>query len=324
MMPAGHLTLLYRGPLRSCNYACPYCPFAKVREDRVAAAEDAAALARFLAWVEEATIPLSVFFTPYGEALHHHRYRDAVIRLSGVVHHVAAQTNLAGSVGWLAEARTDRIGLWATYHPGQVSRERFLARCAGLDRLGVAYSVGMVGLRGHVAEIETMRACLPPAVHLWVNPYSDRGGAVPAGYYDPATLARLRVVDPLFEVGLIRFASRGRRCGAGEAAITVAGDGTVRRCHFLAAPLGNLYTDDLADLLRPRPCPRAVCDCHLGYVWLGELGAERVYGEGVLARVPLGPEWADPRVYLARARSLALRLPVETGRSPSGSADETG
>ena len=29
-----NFSILYRGPLASCNYDCPYCPFAKRRDSR--------------------------------------------------------------------------------------------------------------------------------------------------------------------------------------------------------------------------------------------------------------------------------------------------
>ncbi len=117
------LTLLYRGPLSSCNYSCGYCPFAKHAESPAEAAADTAALERFVAWVQAYPDPISVFFTPVGgEALHRARYRAAVIRLSRLpqVRRVAIQTNLAGSPpDWLAEARTDRVGIWATITPAR-------------------------------------------------------------------------------------------------------------------------------------------------------------------------------------------------------------
>lgn len=46
------LTVLYRGPLSSCNYGCAYCPFAKHHESDAEHAVDAAALERFLGWAE--------------------------------------------------------------------------------------------------------------------------------------------------------------------------------------------------------------------------------------------------------------------------------
>ena len=45
------LTILYRGPLASCNYDCAYCPFAKRRESAAELAADRRALERFVDWV---------------------------------------------------------------------------------------------------------------------------------------------------------------------------------------------------------------------------------------------------------------------------------
>ena len=41
------LTILYRGPLSSCNYGCEYCPFAKRHETNEEHAHDGAMLKRF-------------------------------------------------------------------------------------------------------------------------------------------------------------------------------------------------------------------------------------------------------------------------------------
>lgn len=299
-----HLSVLYRGPLSSCNYACGYCPFAKHVESPEEHRADAQALARFLAWAADQAFALSVLFTPWGEALVRPRYQEAVTRLSHLpqLRQVAIQTNLSGHLAWLEGAGRDKVGLWATYHPGEVTREQFLGRCAELDRLGVRYSVGVVGRRSHLGEIEALRSALRPEVYLWVNAFK-----VGPGYYTPEDLARLRAVDPLFEVNTRRYPSRGQACGAGESAISVDGDGTVRRCHFIARPLGNLYAQPVAELLRPRPCSRPTCECHIGYVHLPALGAEEMYGPGLLARIPEGPAWAEPSAYLARAAQLMPR-----------------
>ena len=47
-MSAPSLSVLYRGPLSSCNYGCTYCPFAKHHETDAEHAVDARALERFL------------------------------------------------------------------------------------------------------------------------------------------------------------------------------------------------------------------------------------------------------------------------------------
>ena len=104
-------------------------------------------------------------------------------------------------------------------------------------------------------------------------------------------LDRFSAIDPLFAFNTERHPSRGRACRAGESAISVDGDGTVRRCHFISEPLGNLYRDDLDALLRPRTCTNETCDCHIGYVHLAHLGLDRVFGDGILERIPAQPIW---------------------------------
>src|SRR5262245_63951344 len=93
-----NVSILYRGPLSSCNYDCHYCPFAKRRESAAELAVDREALARFCNWVRNRTEDqLAVFFTPWGEALVRHWYRDAIATLSYMpnVRKVAVQTNLS-------------------------------------------------------------------------------------------------------------------------------------------------------------------------------------------------------------------------------------
>ena len=66
------------------------------------------------------------------------------------------------------------------------------------------------------------------------------------------------------------------------------GDGTVRRCHFIREPLGNLYAPDFERCLAERPCTNDTCGCHIGYVHLDRLGLYETFGDGVLERVPVG------------------------------------
>jgi hypothetical protein len=291
-MTEGSLSILYRGPLASCNYDCPYCPFAKRRDPPAALRADRAALARFVDWV--ARNPdrdrISVLFTPWGEGLSRRWYRDALVELSHLSHvdRVAIQTNLAGRLEFLADADLSRVALWATYHPGQVTRAAFVRRCSTLDRFGVRYSVGVVGLPEHLDEARAMRAALPPPVYLWVN-------AADGHTYDASAEAEWTGVDPLFGYSVRPHASAGRGCRTGESVISVSGDGTVRRCHFVPTPLGNLYDGSYRAALRPRPCPNDSCDCHIGYVHLESLPLYDVFAGGVLERIPADPTWGVPR-----------------------------
>ena len=292
------LTLLYRGSLISCNYGCDYCPFAKRRETRAEMRRDQREVERFVAWARGSARRLRILFTPWGEGLVRPWYQRALAELSRLeqVERVAIQTNLACGLGWTEGADRGALALWATYHPTQVTRERFVARCQELDRRGVRYSVGIVGLREHLEDMEALRAELRPEVYLWVNAYKRE----PA-YYGESELARIRAVDPLFDVNNLRHPSRGKACRAGWSKLTVDGEGTLRRCHFVKEPLGNLYAGDLERLLARRPCPNATCGCYIGYVHLDELELYAVYGAGVLERIPAEPLWQRPRAPLPLA-----------------------
>ena len=278
------LTILYRGLLKSCNYGCLYCPFAKssARADELAA--DQAALARFVTWAcQQAMDPLSVFFTPAGEALIHPGYQRAIATLTQAprIRKVAIQTNLSFPVDWLEGCDRHRLGLWCTFHPSQECRSAFVSRCRQLSRMGVRYSVGAVGVRENLDEIERLRADLPSDVYLWVNAYKRVDG-----YYAAGEVRRLTAIDPLFRFSCARHASRGRSCQCGQSVVSVDGHGTVRRCHFIPEPLGNLYCDPVDQMLLAQPCPNAVCGCHIGYVHLDYLRLADVFGGGLLERIP--------------------------------------
>lgn len=291
--PGETLTVLYRGPLASCNYDCPYCPFAKRVDPPELLRADRADLARFVDWALTNTAghTLSILFTPWGEGLTRSWYREAMVALSHAPHveRVVIQTNLAARLDFTADADHDTLALWATYHPGEVSRDRFLAQCATLTERRIRYSVGIVGLPEHLDEARAMRAALPEDVYLWVN-------AADGHVYSAAEEAQWTDIDPLFGYSVRPHASAGSECHAGETAISVRGDGEVRRCQFLDArletPLGNLYDDSYRAALRPRTCPKTWCDCHIGYVHLKPLRLYDVFAGGILERIPA--HWKRP------------------------------
>ncbi|GAQ60191.1 STM4011 family radical SAM protein [Streptomyces scabiei] len=276
------LTILYRGPLASCDYDCPYCPFAKRRDSPDRLRADRAALDRFTTWAREQTGDrLSVLFTPWGEGLTRSWYREALVALSHEPHidRVAIQTNLSCRTEWLDRADRDTVALWCTYHPGQTPYERFLDKTRRLAGMGIRFSVGVVGLPEHLEHARRLRGELPEEVYLWVNAaeghtYTDEEAAVWTG------------LDPLFPFSRHPHRSAGRACRTGSTVVSVDGEGTVRRCHFVKAELGNLYDGSFRAALAPRPCPLSVCDCHIGYVHLETLPLYDVFAGGVLERVP--------------------------------------
>ncbi len=279
--------ILYRGPLSSCNYACDYCPFAKRAESRAALAKDRAALERFVAWTaEQAEVGLGILFTPWGEALIRPWYQCALADLTRLDHveRAVIQTNLSCNLAWIDDCQLDRLALWATFHPTEVSLERFVAKVRGLCERGVRLSVGVVGIRAHFDAIHKLRAALPGEVYLWINAYKR----VP-GYYSPDDARELETLDPHFAINNQHHASFQKPCQAGETSFTVDGEGVMRRCHFVGAPIGNIYSEDWRAPLRARTCPNAACSCHIGYVYLQPLRQDLIYGKNLLERIPL--EW---------------------------------
>ena len=280
------LSILYRGPLSSCNYGCEYCPFAKHFETAAEHKEDERALNRFVSWVSNRDADnISVLFTPWGEALIRKRYQQALIKLSNMarVQKVVIQTNLSCSLNWIDACDKRKLALWTTFHPTEVSRASFVARCRELHERGVRFSVGVVGLKEHAGEIEALRRELPATVYLWVNAYKHE-----PDYYSVEDIERFKAIDTLFPINNKNHDSLGRACRCGESVISVYGDGSIRRCHFIREEIGNIYIDDLREVLRERRCSNRTCGCHIGYVHMDHLKLYQIYGDGILERIPKG------------------------------------
>ena len=281
-----HYMVLYRGPLSSCNYGCVYCPFATNSETYAELADDRAALERFLGWVKEQAVrghDLSILFTPWGEALIRPWYQDALARLTHFSHvrKAAIQTNISCHLNWLTQCDLSKLGLWCTYHPSETTRGRFIARCRELDARGVKYSVGIVGLKENINEATELRRELHPDVYLWVNAFKPAGP-----YYAAEDVRAFTSLDPLFPFNNTRHPSLGKPCRSGDSVFSVDGNGTMRRCHFIKEPIGNIYCDDWETSLQPTPCTNQTCGCHIGYVHMPELSLYDLFGAGILERIP--------------------------------------
>lgn len=302
-----NLSILYRGELSGCNYGCAYCPFAKRVDQPEHLRKDEAQVRRFVAWAAAREKDrLGVFFTPWGEALVRPWYQDAIAELSRLpqVQRVAIQTNLSCRLDWVHRCDRAALGLWCTYHPGEVDRERFLDQCRRLDDAKVRYSVGVVGLREHFDEIQAMRERLATEVYLWVNAYKRE-----ADYYRPAEIERLVAIDPLFELNNRYHPSHGQPCATGESVVSVDGEGVVRRCHFIKQPIGNIYQPGWESALAPRPCTNPTCGCHIGYAHLKPLELDRLFGKGLLDRTldrPVSRDSARSRINRLASRTYSI------------------
>lgn len=278
-----NLSILYRGPLSGCNYSCNYCPFAKTKNSKAELADDTEKLNRFVDWVEAHTeIKFSILFTPWGEALIRKSYQQAMHRLSHLsnVQKVAIQTNLSCKLNWMEAVNKETFALWTTYHPGETSQENFLEKCRKLDELKISYSVGVVGFKEVLPEIESLRSKLPEKTYLWVNALKKQ-----EHYYTAEEKALLVDIDPHVVNNMINHPSKGKACRTGDTVISVDGDGTITRCHFVKQSLGNIYDANFRANLFPRLCSNDTCGCHIGYVHMDHLKLEEVYKDKILERI---------------------------------------
>lgn len=276
-------SILYRGPLSSCNYSCTYCPFAKTKNTKAELADDAARLMRFVDWVKTRQEQIGILFTPWGEGLIRKAYQQAMTTLSHLpqVRRVSIQTNLSGSLNWMQEVDKEAFALWTTFHPSQIALEDFVARCWQLEDMGIRYSVGFVALQEDLPYLQQLRQALPEHRYLWANAYKRVND-----YYSPEDIQYIEQIDPLFSYNNQYHPSLGKSCQAGHTAFTVDGVGDVRRCHFIGAVLGNIYQQDIKEVLKPRVCTNESCGCYIGYVHLDELDLYQTYQQGVLERIP--------------------------------------
>jgi MoaA/NifB/PqqE/SkfB family radical SAM enzyme len=269
--------------LSSCNYSCNYCPFAKTKDSRETLERDAAQLERFVGFIrQQQDIQFKILFTPWGEALIRRYYQQAMVSLSLLpnVDKVAIQTNLSCKLNWLKKADKSKIALWTTYHPDETNSAAFLAQCRQLDELQVSYSVGVVGFKEAIAEIQGLREALPPERYLWINALKKK-----ADYYTAEETAALLSIDPYVRNNMVHHDSQGKACKTGHTVISVDGDGNIYRCHFIKEKIGNIYEEHFRSALFQRTCTNATCGCHIGYVHMDGLNLYEVYQGRELERI---------------------------------------
>jgi MoaA/NifB/PqqE/SkfB family radical SAM enzyme len=278
-------SILYRGTLSGCNYSCNYCPFAKQKDSRKVLTQDAIELNKFVDWVaSRKNETIGILFTPWGEGLIRKHYQTAITKLSQMpnVCKVAIQTNLSCSLEWLEHCQKEKVALWTTYHPSQTTMEDFLKKCQRLETLQIKYSVGVVGFKDALTDIESMRQKLPPNTYLWINALKKD-----SEYYSSNEVERMTAIDPHISYNLTNHISKDFPCRAGHTTFSVNGQGDITRCHFIKDVIGNIYHPNFEEKLYPRLCTNDTCGCHIGYVHLEKLQLENIFGDGLLERIAL-------------------------------------
>ena len=254
----------YRGSLRSCNYACSYCPFSKRSHSEAALRRDRERLFRFVSYMREnKEAGGAVQIVPYGEALIHPYYWEALAALSrsGRIDAVGAQSNFSFPVEKMLSVYEERGGareklrLWGTFHPAMTSAEDFAGQCRKIRERNVTFCAGAVGVPENISEIQRLRELLPNEIYLWIN----RMDGLKRSYTETEKQAFL-AIDPYFSRELLGHRADDSRC---TDSVFVEADGTLKGCVLCHRGFGNLYEGgaDKTDFA----CVRKECGCYMAY-----------------------------------------------------------
>lgn len=286
-------TILYRGSLKSCNYACSYCPFAKHPSSGREQEKDRQQWFRFVKSLKErAEIinPFALMVVPYGEVLLHPWYWEGLGELSTLTQAEAlgAQTNLSFSLENAlksfegAGGNKEKLRLWATFHPEMISTEEFAAKCQAVQEAGVSLCAGAVGVPENLPLLTKLRAVLPESIYLWVNRMD--GLKRP---YTQEEEQRFSAIDPFFYRELAVIHEQKENC---RNRLFVEAGGRMHTCNISPPLPGNWYQEDaLADGSFSFPdakCGRKICSCYLAYGGREEMVNALLFGKYPLFRIP--------------------------------------
>lgn len=268
----------FRGSLKSCNYSCSYCPFAKRTGTKKSIQKDQQAFFHFIDQMIQQQNGGALLVVPYGEALIHPYYWEGLAALSKspAMDAVGAQSNFSFSAEqMLAVYRThggvlEKLRLWGTFHPEMVTAERFAQQCRFLTEQGISYCVGAVGVPEQLEQIRALRKMLPDSVYLWINKMDGLKRR-----YTDGEIAAFTKIDPYFRQELKHYRADPAACGDSR---FVEADGTMGRCNISRQKIGNFYEESgrnrkeghldceqLESRHDSRYCSRKECSCYLAY-----------------------------------------------------------
>ena len=262
-------TIYYRGFLKSCNYNCPYCPFHKISAAEENLKYDREALEQFCKKAPSLGENLSVMLVPYGEAMIHSYYYEAVKKLCKAdnIDKAGFQSNLSFSTADFFKYIKDlgggcrKLKLWCSFHPCCADLDQFLEKCLLLYQEKIAFSVGAVGIPKNAGLLSQLRRRLPPDVYMWVNAAEGMKRK-----YTQDEIDEFARIDPLFLYELKIIPANADLCSGGKESLFIEADGAAYACPISKNRLGNIYSEDLTQILaRSKICIAGYCHCYLAY-----------------------------------------------------------
>lgn len=288
--------ILYRGSLRSCNYHCSYCPFSK---NPVSERELEKDRRQWFSFVESFAGKAKVMnigalmVVPYGEAMIHSWYWEGLAKISALaaIDAVGIQTNLSFSVNDFLDCYSEKGGvseklrIWATFHPEMTSVSEFACKCKILRKKGVLLCAGSVGVPENLQLLRSLKQELGKqkeegnGTYLWVN----KMDGLRRSYTQKEREAFLEI-DPYFGRELMPVAADISMC---QKRLFVEADGRLHTCNI--SPVLKQNWESLEDFPIPE-CSRKQCSCYLAYGGREDFMNQILFGPYPLFRIPRRPK----------------------------------
>ncbi len=258
--------MYYRGLLKSCNYTCAYCVFAKQPFRKKEITNDQKRLEDFCDRLKSMPFeqPISLMFTPYGEALIHSYYMETFAMLSKQpnIAKISCQTNFSFSTKKFMDvlitngADVSKINLWCTFHPSMTSLEDFVAKVYELKNK-INLCVGIVGDPNQIEIMKELRATLPSDIYLWINAMDGLGRV-----YTKLEVEQFSKIDPFFYLEKEHRKADIQKCDGGNESVFITANGDVFPCNRSKYKIGNFYKT--TEIKQIDNC-HGRCDCFLAY-----------------------------------------------------------
>lgn len=261
--------IYYRGFSKDCNYDCSYCILEKERTNNNRL-NDERYLNKFINYIRKTKFnqPVSIMFTPHGEALTKDYYYKAMAKLTQFdnVAVVSCQTNCSFTAKKFFEkmekfnVNYKKLSLWVTFHPETVGTRvyDFANKLIELSTK-ITLSVGVVGFKEYSKEIAIIHNSIPPRINYWINK--------PEGLKSQSS-ELFKKIDKNYHLENNIYKCDLNSCSAGIISLLVKEKGEVFLCHRSKKSIGNLYDD--TEIIREKSASR--CDCFLTYSFKKDIG----------------------------------------------------
>jgi MoaA/NifB/PqqE/SkfB family radical SAM enzyme len=280
-----------------CNYKCPYC-YNLGKPD----CPDFFSVHGISEWVNALRYQFSehdleLYFTG-GEVFIYKKFLEflPIITNEQNVKLIRIDTNGSLTSRFLSILDPKKVRLMMTFHPTQVSFDKFLEEAIKVNEHGI---LEMVNYVAYPFEIETINKYLEIFTKhdIFLNVSWNINARLE--YDDLSRNAILNLVTPEDAKYVLRNPVYGKPCLAGVCYVEMDLNGNLYRCHG-RPKLGNLFDGKIELPKRSKPCRNIYCDCSVRYSLLVENS------------FPASHEQAD---YVNRNREHRRQLGLESGLS---------